>query len=42
MEAAINQLDQASTDVLMKYVYRGFEAPKEAVQANLLAWHEKV
>ena len=42
MEGAINQLDQPSQDVLMKYIYRGFELPKEAVQANLLTWHDKV
>ncbi|KAF6021174.1 ARPC5 [Bugula neritina] len=42
MEGAINGLEQPAQDVLMKYLYRGFESPKEAVQSNLLAWHEKL
>ncbi|XP_067940783.1 actin-related protein 2/3 complex subunit 5-like [Watersipora subatra] len=42
MEGAINQLDQPAQDILAKYIYRGFELPKEAVQANLLTWHEKL
>ena len=42
IKKAIDDLDQPTLDILMKYIYRGFESPKEASQANLLQWHEKV
>ncbi|TNN13506.1 Actin-related protein 2/3 complex subunit 5 isoform 2 [Schistosoma japonicum] len=29
-------------DLLMKYIYRGFEQPQEISCATLLTWHEKV
>jgi len=43
IEEAVNQLDKESIDVLMKYIYRGFENPaEEGVScALLLVWHEK-
>ncbi len=42
VEAAVKQLDNDQRDVLMKYIYRGFETPTEGSSAHLLLWHEKV
>lgn len=42
MEEAVSTLDQDLLDVLMKYIYRGFETPSEGSSGHLLAWHEKV
>ncbi|KAH9360441.1 hypothetical protein HPB48_003055 [Haemaphysalis longicornis] len=42
MEQAVGSLDRDSVDVLMKYIYRGFESPSEGSSGHLLAWHEKV
>ncbi len=42
MSAVVKQLDSDQKDVLMKYVYRGFEIPSEGSSAHLLLWHEKV
>lgn len=42
MDSAIKTLDQQKIDILMKYIYRGFEAPSEKTCSLLLAWHEKV
>lgn len=42
MDAAINQLESDLLDVLMKYIYRGFEIPSEGSSGHLLQWHEKV
>lgn len=42
MDAAINALEIDLADVLMKYIYRGFEFPSEGSSAHLLQWHEKV
>ena len=42
MEEAVNSLDRDSLDILMKYIYRGFENPSEGSSGHLLAWHEKV
>lgn len=28
-------------DVLMKYIYKGFEYPSEGSSGHLLLWHEK-
>ncbi|KAH6944809.1 hypothetical protein HPB50_005298 [Hyalomma asiaticum] len=41
MEQAVGSLDRESVDVLMKYIYRGFENPSEGSSGHLLAWHEK-
>lgn len=42
MDAAITELDSDLLDVLMKYIYRGFEIPSEGSSGHLLQWHEKV
>nr|SVE74539.1 EOG090X0HLA [Daphnia barbata] len=42
IEEAVNALDSDQLDVLMKYIYRGFETPSEGSSGQLLAWHEKV
>ena len=42
VKAAVKQLDNDQKDVLMKYIYRGFEIPSEGSSAHLLLWHEKV
>ncbi|GLV41480.1 Actin-related protein 2/3 complex subunit 5 [Carabus blaptoides fortunei] len=41
IEDAVNNLDRDMIDVLMKYVYRGFEIPSEGSSGHLLLWHEK-
>ncbi|XP_067661675.1 actin-related protein 2/3 complex subunit 5-like protein [Haliotis asinina] len=41
VEKAVKSLDARSIDVLMKYIYRGFENPSEGSSAVLLTWHEK-
>jgi actin related protein 2/3 complex subunit 5 len=42
VEAAVQQLDNDQRDLLMKYIYRGFEIPTDGSSAHLLLWHEKV
>lgn len=43
MDSAIEALDDPDLyDVLMKYIYRGFEIPSEGSSGHLLQWHEKV
>lgn len=43
MDSAVETLaDQDLLDVLMKYIYRGFEIPSEGSSGQLLQWHEKV
>lgn len=44
IEEAVNGLDKDSIDVLMKYIYRGFElSGSENLSCGaLLVWHEKV
>uniref|UniRef100_A0A182RUN5 Actin-related protein 2/3 complex subunit 5 n=1 Tax=Anopheles funestus TaxID=62324 RepID=A0A182RUN5_ANOFN len=43
IDAAIEALDDPELcDVLMKYIYRGFEIPSEGSSGHLLTWHEKV
>ncbi|KAJ4429677.1 hypothetical protein ANN_21878 [Periplaneta americana] len=41
IEEAVAALDRDMVDVLMKYVYRGFESPSEGSSGHLLLWHEK-
>ncbi|CAH8438334.1 unnamed protein product [Heterobilharzia americana] len=38
----LSTMDQEKIDILMKYIYRGFEQPQEISCATLLTWHEKV
>lgn len=42
MDDCLAQLDRDQVDVLMKYIYRGFEIPTKDSSAHLLTWHEKV
>ncbi len=39
---AINSIPAPLRDTLMKYVYKGFEYPKDYSSSALLIWHEKV
>ncbi|XP_023329922.1 actin-related protein 2/3 complex subunit 5 [Eurytemora carolleeae] len=42
IDEAVKQLDNETRDILMKYIYRGFEVPSEGSSIQLLVWHEKV
>ncbi|KPP70077.1 actin-related protein 3-feb complex subunit 5-like [Scleropages formosus] len=42
IEKAVQSLDKNGVDLLMKYIYKGFEKPSEKSSAVLLQWHEKV
>jgi actin related protein 2/3 complex subunit 5 len=42
IDAAVEKLEPELSDILMKYIYRGFENPSDGSSANLLVWHEKV
>ncbi|CAF4141231.1 unnamed protein product, partial [Rotaria magnacalcarata] len=39
---AVNSIPVALRDTLMKYIYKGFENPKDYSSSALLTWHEKV
>ncbi|XP_053138631.1 actin-related protein 2/3 complex subunit 5-like protein isoform X1 [Hemicordylus capensis] len=41
IEQAVNSLDRNGIDLLMKYIYKGFEKPTDNSSAILLQWHEK-
>ena len=42
VEECVKQLDNDQKDILMKYIYRGFETPTDNSSAHLHVWHEKV
>lgn len=42
IESGVKSLDKNGVDLLMKYIYRGFEKPTDNSSAILLQWHEKV
>lgn len=42
IDEAIKSLNIELIDVLMKYIYKGFEQPSEGSSGHLLLWHEKV
>lgn len=42
IEKAVQSLDRSGVDLLMKYIYKGFERPSENSSGVLLQWHEKV
>uniref|UniRef100_A0A673HWY9 Actin-related protein 2/3 complex subunit 5 n=1 Tax=Sinocyclocheilus rhinocerous TaxID=307959 RepID=A0A673HWY9_9TELE len=41
IEKAVQSLDKSGVDLLMKYIYKGFERPSDNSSAILLQWHEK-
>lgn len=41
IEAVVNTLDLDEIDVLMRYIYYGFEHPVEGSSSYLLTWHDK-
>ncbi|XP_051985252.1 actin-related protein 2/3 complex subunit 5-A-like [Xyrauchen texanus] len=41
IEKAVQSLDKTGVDLLMKYIYKGFESPSDNSSAILLQWHEK-
>ncbi|CAM4593776.1 unnamed protein product [Leuciscus chuanchicus] len=41
IEKAVQSLDKTGVDLLMKYIYKGFEKPTDNSSAILLQWHEK-
>lgn len=41
IEEAVANLSRDDVDILMKYIYRGFENPSEGSSGHLLLWHEK-
>uniref|UniRef100_A0A2A4K3E4 Actin-related protein 2/3 complex subunit 5 n=1 Tax=Heliothis virescens TaxID=7102 RepID=A0A2A4K3E4_HELVI len=41
IEEAVGNLCLDDVDILMKYIYRGFENPTEGSSGHLLLWHEK-
>lgn len=41
IEPIVNTLDLDEIDILMRYIYLGFEQPLEGSSAHLLTWHGK-
>lgn len=42
IDSTMKQLSTKETDVLLKYIYRGFSEPSDNTCGTLLHWHEKV
>ncbi|VDD74586.1 unnamed protein product [Mesocestoides corti] len=42
IDSFVGGLNQDQLDMLMKYIYRGFQNPTDITHASLLLWHEKV
>lgn len=42
IDSFVGGLNQDQLDMLMKYIYRGFQKPIDITPAALLSWHEKV
>ncbi|CAD5117564.1 DgyrCDS6325 [Dimorphilus gyrociliatus] len=42
VEQALKSLNQGQLDLLLKYVYKGFESPVENSSYHLLIWHDKI
>ena len=40
IEQIVEELDSEQKQCLMKYIYRGFEHPKDGSSSHLLKWHE--
>ncbi|XP_050530417.1 actin-related protein 2/3 complex subunit 5-B [Daktulosphaira vitifoliae] len=41
IDEVVAQLDIDTIDILMKYIYKGFEKSTEKKSSHLLMWHEK-
>lgn len=41
IENVVNTLDLDEIDILMRYIYYGFEHPVEGSSAHLLTWHDR-
>lgn len=41
IEPVVNTLDLDEIDILMRYIYYGFEHPVEGSSGYLLTWHDK-
>lgn len=41
IEPVVNTLDLDEIDILMRFIYYGFEHPVEGSSAHLLTWHDK-
>lgn len=41
IESIVNELNFDEIDIIMKYIYRGFDVPSDNSSANLLVWHDK-
>lgn len=42
IESIVNTLDLDEIDILMRYIYYGFEHPVDGSSSHLLTWHGKV